>query len=250
MRPIRTKTIYIYGLLDPITNQIRYVGKSKNIKARMKDHLFDKRPKNAHKVNWVSKLQNMNLNPECIILDVTSEKDWIYCEIWWIEYFKFLGCNLLNISKGGDDNSKSGINHAMYGKKHTNETRNKMSLAHTKRPKLTEETRRKLVLARSKQKPISEETKLKISNSLKGKIKAPLSEETRIKMSESAKGRIFSQEHIKNMSDSQKGKVINSETRLKISESNKGLKRSEETRNRMSESAKKRHANRNHPCYK
>lgn len=45
------KEVYIYTLEDPITSEIRYVGKANNMESRFKNHLNSSRDKNTHKRN-------------------------------------------------------------------------------------------------------------------------------------------------------------------------------------------------------
>jgi len=73
----------------------------------------------------------------------------------------------------------SGTNNHMYGKKHSEQSRNKMSKAH-KGKKHSEETRKKITEANKRRKH-SEETKKKIGKAHKGK---KISEEHRKKTSE------------------------------------------------------------------
>lgn len=44
---------YIYTLSDPITGDIRYVGKTTNLKQRYKAHCNPSNNKHTHKYNWV-----------------------------------------------------------------------------------------------------------------------------------------------------------------------------------------------------
>lgn len=85
---------FIYGLVDPRDNQIKYIGKSNNPKGRLATHYCDKRP-NA-KLNWLLKLKTFGLKPEIIILDEVTIDDWHYWEQWWYEYFKAIGAILKN----------------------------------------------------------------------------------------------------------------------------------------------------------
>lgn len=91
----------------------------------------------------------------------------------------------------------------MQGKKHSEETKKKMS-------------------ASAKGLPVSEETKRKISESLKGNC---LSEETRRKISIAQQGRI----------GGMKDKKHSEETKRKMSLAQKGRKHSEETKRKISE---------------
>ncbi len=118
-----------------------------------------------------------------------------------------LGTGILyNMTDGGEGSS---------GRIHSEETKKKLSEAHTGKT-LSEEHKRKLseVL---KGKTLSEETKRKISEAHKGKISnrkgVILSEETRKKISEASKG-----------NTNMLGKTHSEETKRKQSEANKGRK--------------------------
>ena len=53
--------IQIYSLTDPITQQIRYIGKtSQSLKKRYWDHLCTR--ENTHRGNWIGSLKKKNLN--------------------------------------------------------------------------------------------------------------------------------------------------------------------------------------------
>ena len=93
---------YIYILVDPITNQIRYIGKSNNPFQRFKNHKNRCRDKNTHKRNWINKLRLKGVNPEIEVIDMVDIKDWKYWEKFWIQYFKSIGCNLTNNCDGGE----------------------------------------------------------------------------------------------------------------------------------------------------
>jgi len=128
------------------------------------------------------------------------------------------------------------------GRKHTEESRRRMSEAH-KGQKLSEEHKRRISEGRKgkKGKPHTEESKQRISDSLKGKKK---SEETRRRISKSNKGKKRTKETKQRMSESHKGKKHTEETKQKMTESRKGKKQSEETRRKRSESMKKAWAKR------
>ena len=91
--------IKIYGLLDPNTNQIRYVGKTKySVTTRLSNHMCDKSI--THKTNWLKSLNGVK--PEIIILDIVSENDWIFWDQYWISQVKTWGFNLTNATLGGE----------------------------------------------------------------------------------------------------------------------------------------------------
>lgn len=64
------ETTNIYILIDPITNMIRYVGKTNNINQRFKAHLNFARKHQLHKRNWIMNLKNKGLRPIVEIIDV------------------------------------------------------------------------------------------------------------------------------------------------------------------------------------
>lgn len=80
---------YVYGLIDPITGKLRYIGCTQNIKRRYKVHIDNKIKGNPHKKNWINKLVKNNKVPKLIIMDtINTKKEMFEREIWWIRYFK------------------------------------------------------------------------------------------------------------------------------------------------------------------
>lgn len=96
-----SKTVYIYGLVDPQTEEIRYVGKTSNLKDRYSSHLFAD-DVNRHKCNWIKLLKKNGHKPRMIILEKATEKNWEDRERFWIKHGYINGWKLTNISKGGD----------------------------------------------------------------------------------------------------------------------------------------------------
>jgi hypothetical protein len=118
---------YIYVLKDPISNEIRYVGKSNNPEKRLKRHLSryglieSWTPKNK----WILYLKNNNLEPIMEVIDSTTG-DINELEIKWIKHYRDLGLNLTNSTDGGDGFDWTGV-------KHRPETLEKMRLCHPNR---------------------------------------------------------------------------------------------------------------------
>lgn len=142
-----------------------------------------------------------------------------------IAWYGRLDCGtgiLHNKTDGGDGSvnlsieSKEKIRQANIGRKITDETRKRMSVANKKHPPLSAEARKK-ISEKIKSRPISDETRAKISASLTGK---KLSELHRKKLSEAKQG----EKH------NYYGKKRPPEVGQKIAEKLKGIKRSEETR--------------------
>ena len=193
---------YIYGLYDPNTDELRYVGyTTKSLSTRLSQHISESKHKNkSHRHRWLRKLNGENVKPNIKpIKTVThSDKEILLEHLWLLEdefIQKFIGdgYNLVN----GKDGGKGGV--------------------------FTEEVRRRMSEAQKGEKSVwfgkthTEETKRKISESNKGKV---LSEETKKRIGEKSKGRFFSEESRKKMGEHNIGKkVIHSEeTRKKISD--------------------------------
>jgi hypothetical protein len=93
--------IYIYKLIDPRNESIKYIGWCLNIRKRLTKHLSEARNgPNTHKNNWLRKLLSLNLKPriEIIIQDVYKNKDNL--ETYWISFYGRK--NLTNDTDGGD----------------------------------------------------------------------------------------------------------------------------------------------------
>lgn len=139
---------FIYGIINPINNELRYIGQTVNMCKRKSSHkrMALKTNNNSYVYNWLRSLYNNSVEPEFIILDITDIQYLDDLEIFYIGYFKMLGCNLTNSVEGGK---------SKRGNKHSIESRRKRSL------------RMKGNTYSLGFKP-SEETKLKMSESHKG----------------------------------------------------------------------------------
>lgn len=204
----------IYGLIDPNSKELRYIGYSSEIERRIKDH---HRPiylkAKTYKNNWIKSLIAVGQQAELIIIkEYETAGELPVAEIEMVEYFRALGADLTNGTRGGDGHLKgdklsdetrkklseafSGEKHPMYGKKHTEEAKQKISEA------------------------LSGE-----NNPLYGKTHTS---ETILKMSVIKTGKIFTEEHRENISVSKSG----------TTNPWYGKKRSETTRKKMSEAQK------------
>jgi hypothetical protein len=92
---------YIYTLSHPITNEVRYVGKTVNPKQRKHNHSNIARDKGTHKRNWINLLKTQKLRPLFEIIDEV-DSDWKFWEKYWISQFKVWGFTLCNHTLGGD----------------------------------------------------------------------------------------------------------------------------------------------------
>ncbi len=113
----------IYKLIDPTDDNIRYIGLTFNdLKLRLKSHLSE--PGKSHKIYWINKLKKQGLKPiiESIEEDISTYEIACEREIYYIDHFKSIGCDLTNMATGGNKN-----------KKMSDETRKKMSESQKKR---------------------------------------------------------------------------------------------------------------------
>lgn len=103
----------IYGLRDPRTREIRYVGKSTRGKERPQDHTSPSaRKKHSHKAHWISDLMKNNLRPEIVILQQCLSNDELdSAERFWIAIGRVsLGKRFANVKDGGGGQPKIDYN--------------------------------------------------------------------------------------------------------------------------------------------
>jgi|GEM_PF-5749112 len=96
--------IYIYGLVDPISGVVRYVGKSNDPEWRLYGHLqlaaSGKKKQNSG--IWLRSLKDAGLKPEMIILETLKDgDDWASVERRYIENANSYGWQLTNMVQGG-----------------------------------------------------------------------------------------------------------------------------------------------------
>ena len=92
--------ISIYGLVDPETDEIRYVGKTKQpLNKRLSQHIASQPKHNTYKFNWIAKLKKNNLKPLIILIETCDPENWVEREKYWINELD----NLTNLTQGGED---------------------------------------------------------------------------------------------------------------------------------------------------
>jgi predicted GIY-YIG superfamily endonuclease len=100
------KNTFIYALCCPITEEVKYIGKSNNPKQRLSKHKSVK-DNNIDKKLWIDHLLKNNLSPKLKILEEVSIEEWKEKEKFYIKKYKDLGYNLYNIC-GGANGSEFG----------------------------------------------------------------------------------------------------------------------------------------------
>lgn len=94
-------TTFIYTLQDPITNEIKYVGKTNNLKNRLSSHMNTHNRINPTRKAWILDLKSRKLKPIISVLDTVPLKDWQFWESYWIWQLRSWGIALLNGDNGG-----------------------------------------------------------------------------------------------------------------------------------------------------
>ena len=202
----------IYALINTETLE-EYIGKSINIEVRWSEHkksaikgINTKLYRAIRKYGWEK--FDKHIIEECLEAELNDK------EIYWIEHLDTYKHGY-NMTLGGDGVRFFGEENGMFGRHHTEESKQKMSRNH------------KGTTSWLKGKHVPEEAKRKISETLKGKPSwnkgKPWSEETKRKMSESRKGK---------PNNKLKGRHLSTERKAKISELVKIAMRSEEIRNK------------------
>ncbi len=264
------KIYFLSSSIEP-TN-IRYIGITKQtLNARLCKHINISKQLKNYKDCWIQK--HLKLNNTILITElenVSTEELAKQKEIFYIKYYRDLGNKLTNSTGGGDglnlpsEETKKkllGIIPWNKGKKHSIESREKMSKAGKGKPK-SKEHKEKIKKANTGKKftkehienlkysmkaateyrkihniphshtgrKVSESTKEKQKQSHLGKI---LSEETRAKMKAAA---IINKENRlkNNINHPNKGKKLSEEHKQKISLAGKGRKKSEEHKQKIS----------------
>lgn len=95
---------YIYGLFDPETGELRYIGQTiHSLEKRLSVHMADSKKGKSYRKNWIKSLQDKGLKPIIQIIDSTSDiNNLSKLEIYYISYFKNIGCRLTNLTNGGE----------------------------------------------------------------------------------------------------------------------------------------------------
>jgi len=112
--------MFIYTLKDPMTDEIRYVGKTKNLKDRLYRHTapaYLKNDKHLHKTRWIQKLLNVDHLPIMEVLEECTNENVNELEQYWIEQLRAWNIKLTNHSTGGEGFNWTGRNHSKETKR-------------------------------------------------------------------------------------------------------------------------------------
>lgn len=93
--------IFIYTLSDQNGN-IRYIGKTKDIKRRFREHIKNYDNSESYKNNWIKSLVKKGDYPVISILDEVEYEDSSFFEMYWISQLECWGFKLTNLTIGGE----------------------------------------------------------------------------------------------------------------------------------------------------
>ncbi|HEY7413949.1 MAG TPA: GIY-YIG nuclease family protein [Ktedonobacteraceae bacterium] len=95
--------MFIYILCDPDTDEVRYVGKTTDLKTRLQRHLqaSELRPE-THRVHWLRSLVAAGKKPVMKVIEEVTRETWAERECYWIEFYRAAGANLTNTADGGN----------------------------------------------------------------------------------------------------------------------------------------------------
>lgn len=126
--------IFIYGLIDPYSFKVRYIGKTVRLKERLQNQLNEKA--NTYRSHWLQHLKSKGKKPIQVVLQTLDDsEDWQAAEIKWISIAKKYNWPLVNCTDGGDGvlnlsgESKARMIKTWRGRKHKPESIEKMRQA-------------------------------------------------------------------------------------------------------------------------
>ena len=216
---MKSNVFYVYEHWRPDKDICFYVGKGKGHRA-----YITWGRNNTHYDRVVKKLARLGMCVEVrLVASALTEYKAFDLEIERIAFWKSCRVELVNKTNGGEGISgfRQSVEHRAYlskiakGRKHSEKTKKRMSLAHSNRQPCSDATRKKLSESLSKVYQ-SKELRALLGNMHRNKT---VSEETRAKLREKRKLQILppkTEEH-----------------RRKLSVANRGQKRSEKTKERL-----------------
>lgn len=128
--------VKIYSLKDPITNEIRYIGKTTGkLRDRWYSHCssYKLEKEKSYKNSWIISLKRKGYRPEIELIEEVSQENWEFWERYWISQFLSWGYNLTNMTKGGEGNIGG---KGSLGYKHTEEAKRRISLKNSREKSL------------------------------------------------------------------------------------------------------------------
>jgi hypothetical protein len=134
-----TGQFIIYGLMDPRTDELRYVGKSHSGMIRPRGHTYPSQLRQHNRrVAWLKALVHENLRPEIVVLEEAENAESLEpLEKQAIAHYREMGFDLVNGTDGGEgvsgrtvsEETRAKIRAARLGRTYSEETRARMAEA-------------------------------------------------------------------------------------------------------------------------
>lgn len=100
---MNVKKHYIYGLVCPDINEVRYIGLSKDPDKRLIYHMTaQEKDRCPEKNKWIRNLKRRKLKPTVVIIDRVNLDRAYVTERFWIYTYHYFGAKLLNVRKSND----------------------------------------------------------------------------------------------------------------------------------------------------
>lgn len=215
-----SQTSVVYGLYDPVSDELRYVGKTVgSLATRLRNHVNDalSKRKNTHAACWI---RSLSAAPVARVLEVAPPSALNKAERRWIKTMKQRGASLTNLTDGGE---------GTLGRTHSPEAIQKIrDRAKTKSPEMRQRMREAQL-----GKTATPETRAKMSATRRGRKRPP---ELSLTLSIALRGLKKSPEHCQRLSESHRGQIVSAEHRQKISRALRGRPRPEAVRAKISKS--------------
>ncbi len=116
---------FIYCLCCPKTNEVRYIGKSKNPKKRLMEHIHVAAygHSNRHQSQWVRSLISCGTEPLLkVVFRVPEDMTWQVAEKFFIASAKEFGFDLTNANDGGGNNQIQTLDQVLSAKERAKKT--------------------------------------------------------------------------------------------------------------------------------
>jgi len=115
---MKTDIAYIYALIDPRTNEVKYIGKTIDPKKRFYQHISERLLYKHYKAKWIQNLHDQNLRPIFKVLEICPLENYEKREAYHISLYDFN--QLTNSDERGQGNKnrrREIIENAKYNNK-------------------------------------------------------------------------------------------------------------------------------------
>jgi hypothetical protein len=189
----------IYALVDPRDGRVRYVGKTCDTKMRLKGHMgYCVRSAHLPVSRWAQRLKADRLRPVMVPIETGTSEDWGLVEAKWIAAARCAGCDLLNLTTGGEGLS---------------------GLAPESRKRISDAAKERWAQPGYRERILTPERSARIAQSLRGR---PKTSAHIAKLPQNQRGRVFTDKHKAKLAEAQLGRRHSEETIAKMREVHRG----------------------------